>query len=78
MTTSITIRHVPDEVRNELAARAARQGQSLQEYMLSELSRLAAKPALADLIAGVRDRKRGSGRAIGRDAILADRDSDRR
>ena len=74
----MTIRHVPDEVRNELAARAAKSGRSLQEFMLDELIRLASKPAVADLVADVRERKRRSGRRVGRDAILADRDADRR
>jgi antitoxin FitA len=78
MATTMTIRHVPDEVRNELAARAARSGRSLQEFMLDELVRLASKPSVADLVADVRERKRRSGRRVGRDAILADRDADRR
>lgn len=47
MAVTMTIRNVPDEVRSELAARAARAGQSLQEYLLAELGRLAAKPDLA-------------------------------
>jgi plasmid stability protein len=74
----MTIRHVPDEVRNELAARAARAGRSLQEFMLEEIIRLASKPSVPDLVADVRERKRRSGRRVGRDAILADRDADRR
>jgi antitoxin FitA len=78
MATTMTIRHVPDEVRNELAARAARTGRSLQEFMLDEIVRLASKPSVADLVADVRERKRRSGRRIGREAILADRDADRR
>jgi antitoxin FitA len=78
MATTMTIRHVPDEVRNELAARAAKSGRSLQEYMLDELVRLASKPSIVDLVADVRERKQRSGRRIGRDAILADRDADRR
>jgi hypothetical protein len=76
MATTITVRHVPDEVRNELAARAARSGRSLQEYMLGELERLAARPAVADLLGEIRDRKRG--RRLDRGAIHADRDADRR
>lgn len=78
MATTVTIRHVPDEVRNELAARAARSGRSLQEFMLDEIVRLASRPSVADLVADVRERKRRSGRGIGREAILADRDADRR
>ena len=76
MATTITVRHVPDEVRNELAGRAARSGRSLQEYMLGELERLAARPAVADLLGEIRDRKRG--RRLDRGEILADRDADRR
>jgi plasmid stability protein len=78
MATTMTIRHVPDEVRNELASRAAKTGRSLQEFMLDEIIRLASKPSMADLVAGVRERKRATGRRVGRDAILADRDADRR
>lgn len=74
---SITIRHVPDEVRNELASRAARKGQSLQEFLLAEVSRLALKPQVEDLMTLVRDRKAGHA-PVGRDQILADRDADRR
>ena len=37
MATSITIRDVPDETRDELAARAALTGRSLQEYLRSKL-----------------------------------------
>lgn len=76
MATTITVRHVPEDVRNELAARAARSGRSLQEYMLAELGRLAARPPISDLVDEVRERKRG--RHIGREQILADRDADRR
>jgi len=78
MATTVTIRHVPEDVRNELAARAARSGRSLQEYMLDELVKLAAKLAVADLVEEIRGRKRRVGRHLGRDAILSDRDADRR
>jgi antitoxin FitA len=78
MATTITIRHVPDEVRNELAARAARSGRSLQEYMLNELVRLSSKPPVDDLLDAIRERKRRSPNRVDREAILADRDADRR
>src|SRR5581483_6742011 len=38
---SITIRDVPDETRDELAARAARSGRWLQEYLRAQLVELA-------------------------------------
>lgn len=74
---TITIRHVPDEVRNQLAARAARRGQSLQEFMLGEVARLAARPSVDELVEQVRDRKAGQP-PVGSDAILADREAERR
>lgn len=76
--TSITIRHVPDDVRNELAARAARSGRSLQEYMLRELTELARRPSVAEVVERIRENKRSSGVDIERAQILADRDIDRR
>lgn len=78
MATTITIRHVPDEVRNELAVRAARSGRSLQEYMLGELTRLASKPPIDELLAGVRERKQRNPTYVDADTILAARDADRR
>jgi hypothetical protein len=78
MATTMTIRHVPDEVRNELASRAARSGQSLQEFMLGEVIRIASKPSISDLVSGIRERKRATGRRLSSRAIIADRDADRR
>lgn len=46
MSVQITIRDVPDRVRDELAARAALQGKSMQEYLRAELERLVARPSL--------------------------------
>lgn len=78
MASTITIRHVPDAVRNELAARAARSGRSLQEFMLGEVTRIASRPALDELLAEVRSRKRTAGTTLTTESILADRDAERR
>jgi len=48
MPVNITIRNVPDEVRDELAARAARSGRSLQEFLSAEFVRIASTPRAAD------------------------------
>ena len=77
-TTSVTIRHVPEGVRNELAARAARTGRSLQEYLLGELTDLAERRTVAEVMADVQQRKRASGTRLDVAAILSDRDADRR
>lgn len=76
--TSITIRDVPDEVRDELAARARSSGRSLQEYLRSELSRLASQPDPDELMARVRERTRHTGSRLPASQILAHRDHDRR
>ncbi|WP_431803161.1 FitA-like ribbon-helix-helix domain-containing protein [Microbacterium sp. bgisy203] len=54
MAVTITVRNVPDDVRDELAARAARSGRSLQEYLSAELHRLATTPSAAEAIARAR------------------------
>lgn len=55
---SITIRNVPAETRDELAARAARAGQSLQEFLSLRLREIAEKPDMATALAEIRERAR--------------------
>lgn len=78
MAVQITIRDVPDAVKKELAARAALQGQSMQEYLLAELRRLAAKPSLERVLARVRERKARTGTTLAAAELLGHRDADRR
>ncbi len=78
MATSITIRSVPDETRDELAARAARGGRSLQEYLRSELIALASKPDIDALIERVDRRKRANGSSLSASRIVEYRDAARR
>lgn len=78
VATAITVRDVPDETRDELAARAALVGRSLQEYVRSQLIELARRPDAETLLSRVRDRKQRTGSRLSADAILAHRDADRR
>lgn len=78
MGVAITIRDVPDPVRDELAARAARAGMSLQEYLRSMLVRSAARPTVDDVIARARSRVGATGVRVDAEQILDDRDADRR
>jgi plasmid stability protein len=75
---AITIRDVPDDVRNELAARAARAGKSLQEYLRGLLVASTARPTSDDLIARARSRVEATGVRLPAEAILATLDDDRR
>ncbi len=61
MGVAITVRDVPDEVRDELAARAARAGKSLQEYLRGLLVDTAARPPVEDVIARARARVDATG-----------------
>ena len=78
MTVQITIRDVPEEVRDELAMRAARARKSMQEYLKGELERLAARPSVDALLERVRKRKEMAGRRVASARILKHRNADRR
>ncbi|HUS60661.1 MAG TPA: hypothetical protein VMY34_00605 [Acidimicrobiales bacterium] len=75
---SITVRDVPDDARDELAARAARSGRSLQEYLRGELIDLARRPDPSALAARIVDRKRRTGTKLSATKILRHRDAGRR
>jgi plasmid stability protein len=77
MSTSITIRDVPDETRDELAARAALSGRSLQEYLRSKLVELTRQPDAETLVERIRSRKIATSSSLPPDRILAHRDADR-
>jgi plasmid stability protein len=78
MPVQITIRDVPEKVRDELAARAALQGKSMQEFLRAELERLAARPSLDVWLQQVRKRKQATQTRVSARQILEHRDADRR
>jgi plasmid stability protein len=78
MPVQITIRDVPAKVRDELAARAALQGKSMQEFLRAELERLAARPSPDVWLQQVRKRKRATQTRVPARAILEHRDAERR
>jgi hypothetical protein len=57
MSVNIQIRDVPEEVRDRIVAHAADRGLSMQGYLLSMLSHVAARPTRTDwqALAQVRD-----------------------
>lgn len=75
---AITIRHVPPETRDVLAARAAAAGQSLQDYLLSHLIETARRPDPGTVLASIRARKEAVQVRIGVDEIVELREADRR
>ena len=75
---SITIRNVPAEASQALAARAARRGQSLQEYLRGELVSLATRADPEEWVERVRTRVAQMGTRLTVEEILEHRDADRR
>ena len=54
MSKMIQIRNVPDELHRVLKARAASEGMSLSDYLLSEVEKVAEKPTLRELMERLR------------------------
>lgn len=77
MSATLMIHNVPEWVRNELAARAARSGRSLQEYLAAHLTELASRPAVEDVLARVRLRANAAGHELDVAVVLADREAER-
>ena len=75
---AVTIRDVPDGVRDALAARAAREGQSLQEYLRSLLVNVAEKPTVGEVLARARARVGATGVRLDPAVTVLAKDADRR
>ena len=78
MPVQITIRGVPEAVRDELAARAALNRQSMQEFLRAELERIVSRPSPSTLLAEIRRRKAAAGTIVPSSLIIQARDADRR
>jgi antitoxin FitA len=55
---NLLVRDVPDDVHRVLQRRAKSHGQSLQQYLSSELTRIAERPSLAEVLDRI-DRRSG-------------------
>jgi len=78
VSVAVTVRDVPNEGHRELAARAARAGKSLQEYLRGVLVDTASRPSVDDAIARARARVESTGVRVDAESIIAARDADRR
>ena len=78
MTVKLTIGNVSPAVRDALAARASRQGKSMQEYLRQELERLAYRPTLEEVSDLIWQRKALAATELVVDDVLDARDADRR
>ena len=74
MSKMLQVRDLPDDVHAELRRRAAAVGMSLSEFAKLELSRLARRPSLGDLLERVAGREgERMTFAEARDAVTAGR-----
>ena len=64
---TLQVRNVPEQVHRTIKARAATAGQSLSDYVLAELTRIAERPTLEELAQRIDERGR-----VDIDADLAD------
>jgi plasmid stability protein len=71
---NVLVRDVPDDVHAGLQRRAAAAGQSLQQYLATELARLASTPTMDDVIARISRRSGGRvGLSTAADDLSAER-----
>lgn len=72
---NVLIRDVPESVHLRLQARAEMHGQSLQQYLASELRRLAERPSMDEVLARIATRRGGR---VGLEQALQDLAAERR
>ena len=58
MSRMVQIRNVPDRLHRTLKGRASDAGQTLSDYLLAELERLAVRPTRDEMLARIHSRKR--------------------
>lgn len=58
MSRMIQIRNVPDGLHRKLKVRAADAGQTLSDYLLAELERVAARPTRDEMLHRIHRRRR--------------------
>ncbi len=71
---NVLVRDLPDEVHASLQRRAEAAGQSLQQYLATELTRLASMPTMDDVLARISRRQGGR---VGLERAVADLDEER-
>ena len=71
---NVLVRDLPDDVHAKLQRRAEVAGQSLQQYLSTELTRLAAAPTMNEVLERIGRRRGGR---VGLDTAVADLDEER-
>jgi plasmid stability protein len=74
MSKMIQIRNVPDRLHRKLKSRAALAGLSLSDYLLQEITGLAERPTVEEMIQRLQARAPVHTRESTADAVRAERD----
>ena len=75
MSKMVQIRNVPDTLHRKLKVRAAASGQTLSDYLLGEMERLAARPTREEMLARIHGRRRLALKTPAAVVIREERDS---
>ena len=75
MPKMVQIRNVPDDLHRKLKARAATEGMSLSDYLLSEMRTLAAQPTWREYLERLHERTPVQVRRSPASLIRSERDS---
>ena len=75
MPRMVQIRNVPDALHRKLKARAADAGQTLSDYLLAEVERLAARPTRVEMLARIHGRSRVTLKTPAAEVIREERNS---
>lgn len=71
VSKNLQIRNVPDDVHATIRARAAAAGLSVSDYLLRQITEIAERPTVAEVLERARQR---SGGATGEDIVAAVRE----
>jgi plasmid stability protein len=72
--TNLLVRDIPDDVHAALQRRAQQRGQSLQQFLASELRRLAERPSVDEVLERI---ERHNGGRVGLQQAADDRAAER-
>jgi plasmid stability protein len=75
MSRMIQIRNVPEAVHRKVKARAAQSGQTLSDYLLAEIERIAALPTREEMLARLHARDRVTLKTSAAAAIRKEREA---
>lgn len=75
MSRMVQIRNVPDPLHRKLKARAAEAGQTLSDFLLAELARVAARPSRDEMLTRLHRRARVTLTTPAAEIIRSERES---